>query len=212
MKVNTLNLMKVWPNAFNVFFTKIGPVLDNEIPRKPMDPKMYLKNKIPHSFLITPTTPQEVYGLIDELDDNKSSGPCSIPSKFLKLINGNISIPFSDICNTSFKEDVFPDKNKYAKVIPTHKRGSTKDVNNYRPISLLSIFSKIMEKLIVRRLNDFLELHSVIYPNQFGFRAGHSTTHSLINLVETINKTIDSRKYGCGIFIDLKKAFDTVQL
>ena len=84
-------------NALNDFFTKICPVVDNEIPRKPMDPKMYLKNKIPRSFLITPTTPQEVYDLIDELDDNKSSGPCSIPSKFLKLINGNISIPFSDI-------------------------------------------------------------------------------------------------------------------
>ena len=80
-------------NAFNdFFFTKIGPVHDNEIPRKPMDPKIYLKNKIPHSFLITPTTPQEVYDLIGELDDNKSSGPCSIPSKFLTPINGNISI------------------------------------------------------------------------------------------------------------------------
>ena len=93
---------------------------------------------------------------------------------------------------------------------PCHKKGSTKDVNNYRPISLLSVFSKIMEKLMVCRLNDFLELHSIIYPNQFGFRSGCSTTHSLISITETINKTIEDKKYGCGVFIDLKKAFDTV--
>ena len=197
-------------NAFNEFFTKIGPELDKEIPTKPMDPKTYLKDVVQHSFLIAPTSPNEVHDLISDLDDNKSSGPCSIPSKFLKLVNNDISIPFSDICNTSFKEGIFPEKNKFAKVIPTLKKGSTKDVNNYRPISLLSTFSKIMEKLMINRLNNFLELHSIIYPNQFGFRAGHSTTHSLISIVETINKTIDSKKYGCGVFIDLKKAFDTV--
>ena len=77
-----------------------------------------------------------------------------------------------------------------------------KNVNNYRPICLLSILNKIIEKLIASRLNNFLELHSIIYPNQFGFRAGHSTTHSLISIVETISKTIDSKKYGCGV--DLK--------
>ena len=60
------------------------------------------------------------------------------------------------------------------------------------------------------RLNQFLELHSIIYPNQFGFRAGCSTTHSLISIIETINKTIEEKKFGCGVFIDLKKAFDTV--
>ena len=110
----------------------------------------------------------------------------------------------------SKKEGIFPDINKIAKVIPIHKKGPTNDVNNYRPISLLSTFSKIMEKLMAVRLNDFLQLHSIIYPNQFGFRAGCSTTHSLISIIETINKTIEQKKFGCGVFIDLKKAIDTV--
>ena len=60
------------------------------------------------------------------------------------------------------------------------------------------------------RLTNYLELHDIIYPNQFGFRAGYSTTHSLISITETIKKTLDNKKYGCGVFIDLKKAFDTV--
>ena len=140
----------------------------------------------------------------------KSSGPTSIPTKCLKLIGNTISTIFSDICNSSFEEGVFPDKNKIAKVIPVHKKGPTTDVNNYRPISLLSTFSKIMEKIMATRITNFLDLHSIIYPNQFGFRAGCSTIHSLISITETINKTIEQNKFGCGVFIDLKKAFDTV--
>ena len=96
------------------------------------------------------------------------------------------------------------------KVIPSYKKGPTNDVNNYRPISLLSTFSKIMEKLMAVRLNTYLELHEIIYPNQFGFRSGYSTTHSLITITENIKITPDRNKYGCGVFIDLKKAFDTV--
>ena len=107
----------------------------------------------------------------------------------------------------SFEEGVFTEKNKNAKVIPSHKKGSAKDVNNYRHISLLSTFSKIMENLMPTRLNKFLRLHSIIYYNQNGFIAGFSTTHSLISITETINETIEAKMYGCDV-IDLKKAFD----
>ena len=126
----------------------------------------------------------------------------------LKLVNSEVSSPLSDVYNSSFNEGVFPECNKIAKEMPNHKSGSTKDVNNYRPISLLSIYSKMIEKLMASRLNTFLDLHSIIYPNQFGFRAGSSTTHALISI--TIKKTIEEKKYGCGIFIDLRQAFDTV--
>ena len=124
----------------------------------------------------------------------------------MKIANEHISFTFSDICNTSFNEGIFPDKNKLAKVVPIHKDGSTKEINNYRPISLLSIFSKIMEKIVAVRLNNFLELLSIIFPNQFEFRSGCSTTHALISITQAINKTIDNQKFGCGVFIDLKKA------
>ena len=198
--------------AFNDFFVKVGPKLNETIPisQNPKNINMYLKNRISESFLISSTTPHEISEIIGSFQDSKSSGPYSIPTKYLKMIKDDISIPFSDICNSSFSEGVFPDNNKIAKVIPFHKSGSIKDVNNYRPISLLSIFSKIMEKLMASRLNSFLEIHSIIFPNQYGFRSGCSTTHSLIGITETISKTIEQKKFGCGVFIDLKKAFDTV--
>ena len=123
---------------------------------------------------------QEIIDIINSLDCSKSSGPCTVPTKMLKLIAKDISIPFNDICITSFNEGTFPDKNKMAKVIPSHKNGSIKDVNNYRPISRFSIFSKIIEKIMSTRLTTYLELHDIIYPKQFGFRAGFSTTHSLV--------------------------------
>ena len=74
----------------------------------------------------------------------------------LNLVRNELSLSFSDICNTSFTEGIFPDKNKIVKVIPSHKKGPSNDVNNYRPVSLLSTFSKIMEKLMAVRLNTYL--------------------------------------------------------
>ena len=105
---------------------------------------------------------------------------------------------------------VYPDLLKIAKIIPIHKGGSTPDINNYRPISLLSIFDKIIEKLIHKRLYSFLESHNIMYHNLFGFRKNNSTTNALIQITEKIKESIDNGKYGCGIFIDLRKAFDTV--
>ena len=199
-------------NAFNEFFTDIGPKLDMEMPqcKKPGGVKHYLCPRNPSVFLTSPTTPLEIVDIINTLDDTKSSGPCSVPTKLLKLVRNELAIPFSDICNASFDEGVFPDKNKIAKIIPIHKNGSVSDINNYRPISLLSVFSKIMEKLMASRLNEFLVSHEIIHSNQFGFRSGYSTSHSLISIVETIRKSLDNNMFGCGVFIDLKKAFDTV--
>ena len=107
--------------------------------------KIYLNSGIPNSFLISPTNTQEISDLINSLDDSKASGPI----KMLKLARHKLSIPLNDICITSFNEGIFSEKNKVGKVVPSHKKGPTNDVNNYRPISLLSVFSKLLEKLMV---------------------------------------------------------------
>ena len=99
---------------------------------------------------------------------------------------------------------------KLAKVIPIFKTGSKLSVTNYRPISLLSVFSKIFEKLAHEQLYKFMITNSVLFESQFGFQKGKSTIHSLIEIVENIRNCMDNSMYGCGIFIDLKKAFDTV--
>ena len=99
---------------------------------------------------------------------------------------------------------------KFAKVIPVFKRGCSITASNFRPISLLSVFSKITEKVIYKRLYDFLDKHSILHSFQFGFRENHSINHALLIMTETIKNSLDNRKLGCGIFLDLQKAFDTV--
>ena len=122
----------------------------------------------------------------------------------------NIASSLASLINESSSTGIFPDKLKVAKVIALHKKGATDNPSNYRPISLLSIFSKIFGKLMHKRFYGFLEANEILHPLQFGFRKKHSTLHTLISLTEHIKNTIDSGNYGCGIFIDLKKAFDTV--
>ena len=99
---------------------------------------------------------------------------------------------------------------KIAIVIPVNTKDDTQDWNNYRPISLLPNISKLFEKLIKNRLSKFLEENKCLFSRQFGFRNKHSTNHVLIDLTETIRKAIDDNEFACGVFLDFKKAFDTV--
>ena len=124
--------------------------------------------------------------MILQLDDNKSSGPTDIPIKILKISAPMIVPHLVSIFNSSFKTGIFPDLMKLAKVIPIFKTGSKLLVTNYRPISLLSIFSKILEKIMHNQFYNFLEYNSVIYESQFGFQKKRSTLHSLIEIVEKI--------------------------
>ena len=94
--------------------------------------------------------------------------------------------------------------------MPVFKKGNKLEVNNYRPISRISNISKVIEKLIHRRLNSFLEQNNIFYPSQFSFRDRHSTSHALIEIPDKIMKACDQGLFACGIYLDLKKAFDTV--
>ena len=105
---------------------------------------------------------------------------------------------------------VFPDRLKLAKVITIYKKDSKDNPTNYRPISLLSIFSKLIEKLMCKRLYSFLHSCNILHSLQFGFREKHSTLHALIGMTETIKESIDNGTFGWGVFVDLQKAFDTV--
>ena len=140
----------------------------------------------------------------------KGLGPNSLPTSLLKLTEKVISKPLSIIINNSFEHGEFPDIFKIAKVIPVYKKGSKLDRTNYRPISLLSNISKIFEKLMHTRLYGFLNKFNRLYKYQFGFRNKHSTTHALINITEAIRKALDEKSFACGVFVDLQKAFDTV--
>ena len=110
----------------------------------------------------------------------------------------------------SVQKGVFPSKLKEAKVIPVYKSDDETEPGNYRPISLLSVFNRLFEKLMYHRLRSFLDINNVLFKAQYGFREKHSTQHAILDTVNIIQNNMDSKLFTCGIFIDLKKAFDTV--
>ena len=115
------------------------------------------------------------------------------------------------LINESLSEGIFPDALKVAKVVPIFKAGDTKHVTNYRPISVLSTFSKIYEKAVHCRLNKYLTDHAILHNNQFGFRPKLlSTSLALLQLVDQLTKCMDENMITIGVFVDLAKAFDTV--
>ena len=158
-------------------------------------------------FFLCPTVPAEIAKIIDGLDISKSTGPNGIPFFFTEDF---FSYWLSKLVNICFETGSFPDNLKTAKVIPLHKKDSKLDHINYRPISLLSVFSKIYEKLIYSRIYSYLDKNNLIFLKQFGFRGGYSTNHAIISITEHIRNLLDNGEFVCGVFIDLEKAFDTV--
>lgn len=198
-------------NSFNDFFTTIADSIREKMPPSYNHFSSFLKDPNLHSLLLVPTTDQEISKVIGSFSVNKASGPHSIPTKILKLLRHDISVPISALINYSFLGGIFPSVLKISKVVPVFKnKGSPLEVSNYRPISLLSNIEKIYEKVMYSRLFDFLEQHNQIYSRQFGFRKAHSTEHTLINIVERIRNHLDNGGFACGVFVDLQKAFDTV--
>ena len=129
---------------------------------------------------------------------------------FIKL-SSSILIPILvSLINASFSLGIFPDDLKVAKVIPLFKKGDTLDISNYRPISLLTCFSKIFEKAIFTRLSNFLDKHSVLISSQYGFCPNRSSTHAILDIVSTTYDNINNKKYTGMVMLDLIKAFDTV--
>ena len=187
-------------NLFNSFFVSVSTQVCSEIPRTKRSPLDYLKNRNMNSF-ISPVTHSEIEDIIISLKNGKSTGPFSIPVKLLKLVKSDISQPLASIFNESITLGIFPDKLKCAKVIPIHKTGTHTDPSNYRPMSLLSVFGKLFEKLMFKRLHEYLDNPNIFYHLDFAFREKYSTNHKLISMTESIKSTIDNGNYGCGVFI-----------
>ena len=197
-------------NHFNSFFSNVADTIRSKIPVSEKHFSAFLKHPNLKSIFLSPVTSLEVSKLIGTMPLSKSSGPNSIPTKILKLISAEISIPIAKLVNLSFSSGKFPSSLKVSKVIPVYKKASPLQPSNYRPISLLSNIDKIFEKLMYSRVISFLEANSVIYQKQFGFRKAHSTNHALISMIERIQSQLDKGRVGVGVFVDLQKAFDTV--
>ena len=137
--------------------------------------------------------------------NNISEDSDELSMSVLKEVFTYIKVPFTFICNLSFMNGIFPEKMKTTKVIPLFKSGNRKHFNNYKPVSILSQFSNILEKLFEKRLQSFIDKYSILSNSQYGFRSGCSTVSVLIELVEKVSSSVDNKKAAICVFIDLKK-------
>ena len=197
-------------NALNDHFCTIGERLSNKLPDHGNEYQKYITCNIRDSFAILPVDDNDILREIRNLSPNKAPGSDNIGSKLLKLDPMSFCYPLRKIFNKSIEIGRYPDGMKLAKVVPIFKKGPMYISDNYRPISLLSIFNKIFEKILHRNLMKFLERHNILFMYQFGYRKLHSTTIALIEITDKIKKLLDEGNYVIGIYSNLTKAFDTV--
>ena len=157
-----------------------------------------------------PTDKRDIIRIINELKPKNSRGHDGTSSKLVKDLKNEIALPVSIMINSSIESGHVPDTMKLAKVIPIYKSKDKQMLNNYRPISLLPIFSNILENVIYQMLFNFLNTNNALFSSQYGFRKNHSTINAVTELVSQVIKAMNRKENTISVFLDLSKAFDTV--
>ena len=197
-------------DIFNTYFSSIGDNLSSNIPLPQKKFVDFLGPSNAKSMFLLPTHRQEILKIVKDFPNKRSSGHDDINYVITKGIIHSIVDPLVHLLNLSLLHGRVPNSMKIAKVIPLFKQGDKLDVCNYRPISLLSSFSKILEKIVYNRMLSFLKRYNILSNLQFGFREKHSTVHALLSFVEKTAYSIDKSMHMIGIFLDFSKAFDTI--
>ena len=200
-------------DMFNDFYINVGPKLAGDINTSNVQLQYdtHLKDiNISQSMFMNPCTQDEVCRIINGFKNKTSQDVNGISMKLIKEIKDYIIKPLIYICNLSLMSGEFPNKMKIAKVLPLFKANDVHNVTNYRPVSILPQLSKVLEKLYEKRLREFIARNNLLFDSQYGFRSKMSTSLALNELVDTILNALDNDKFCIGVFIDLKKAFDTV--
>jgi hypothetical protein len=197
----------------NNFYANIGIDLSNAINyngTKNID--SFLQNKTEQRFKFHPVSDEDVKRFIGKIKPKSSSGHDNITSKLLLQMSPTIHPILKVIINQSLATGIVPKNMKIAKVIPVYK-GKNSDIHNfgnYRPISLLPAFSKVLEKVVHSQLYTYLNVNRLLNDNQYGFRPFHSTEYAAIHLVDRLNESLRNKNIPFAVFIDLSKAFDTL--
>ena len=197
-------------NKFADFFSSVGQNLDTALPRNLDNP---CQNIVRHdrSFYMFPVSHEECSKIISKLKLT-STTINEIPVRLFKSIKNLVIYPLVKLINFSFTKGIFPEIFKIARITPIHKKNDPKVCSNYRPISCLPYISKIFERCMANRIVSFFEKFSLFSDKQYGFRKGKSTKDALLNFTESIYDALNAKKHNISILIDLKSAFDTVNI
>ena len=196
-------------NAFNKFYSEIGVKLANKIPNQG-DYMKYMGQAKTTTLKLQQVTINEIEEIITSLKPKLSQGHDGISNKLLKAIKTSISAPLTYVINHAFKYNYMPKPWKLARVVPVFKKGSSTECSNYRPISLLPTFSKVIEKAVENQVRNYLNENNYLTEEQYGFRKGYQTQYAIIKAMQYIREAKLNKEIPIGIFCDLKKAFDTI--
>ena len=193
----------------NLHFSTIGERLASEIPSSDIEPETYLR-PTETSFSLTTPSLDVVYKLSSKLNERKSAGLDNILNKLLRMTASIVSPSLTVIFAKSIETGIFPEEWKLARVTPNLKKGKSNDPNNYRPISVILTVAKIFEKSICDQISEYLNVNNLLSHCQYGFRSLHSTLTALVDAANSWSVNIDNGLVNGVVFIDLKKAFDTI--
>ena len=178
-------------NKFCEYFTNLGPNLADKIPTSPKSHMSFLTTNFVNSMFVDFATRQKIIEIANSFRTGTAAGYDNLPMGIIKEAISVISEPITHIINLSLSSGVVPRELKIARVIPIFKTGDRGLFNNYRPVSVLSIFSKLLERVMYNRLLNFPNKYNILSINQFGFRKNHSTSLALIHLYDKISTAID---------------------
>ena len=205
----TTNDGNVVANKFNKIFVNVGTVLAKSIPSTEKNPVDYLQQDIITKLYFDPTTENEISKIIGSPKDS-ASGWDDLKSSMIKHVKDSLTVTLVHICNRSFVTCIFSSEFKIANVVPIYKSGDEMVFTNYRPVSVLPVFSKLLGRLVYNRLISNINDSKLLYEYQFWFQKGKSTHLAIMMLVDKITEALDQGESVVGVFLDFSKAFDTV--
>lgn len=198
-------------NEFNDFFSNIASIALSKLSKFTNTHfSSYLHKSCEASVYFNPTNELEIINIVKQLKNSNSTGFDGVSTSLMKKVIHTVVLPLVHIFNLSLCSGKVPKNLKIGKIIPVFKKGDKHSFANYRPITILPCFSKVLEKIVYNRMTSHLEKYELLNNNQYGFRARHSCEHALIDLHDKLLNNINNNLHSFGIFLDLSKAFDLI--